>query len=843
MVTEWQKNRAAALEAATPFLEQIYGKLEGNLAIVTKDERDELSSERWFAVDQIESVQQYCSARWDEDVYFSVSVFPTESRVSNTGSQTRVVYVDADTCDPANFRLPPSIEVQTSPGKWHCLWLLDRPTLGTLAAELSAKVSLAHSGEGADKHARDTKILRVPGTTNTKYAEPYTVTASYRDAVYSFENFAATYSDIDLTPPLPAVFGSDFKSEVYTVEQLASLQRYADAVWDRALSELNNEAAKEWGGEGWDNVSFRVACTLIRVVNAPWAHKTFNDAVALMNGSELNDPSFQASDKLLRAERDLNGESLRLPDWAEPYQRLTPPTPSEEVREVLEERIDRAGFTQWYVSVPQNGETERFLLDLISKAQTAGFIEEEVYATVTWSQVWGKAKGSTFTNEGLWLYLTNKDDDLEAVASAIPLPLAGRLKTPPLLSELERQWCRSNPSFPDTYTDWVASTGTDSATVYQRTCAYQILSGVYGDIGFLRDEFGDSRLSLYAMALGDSTTTRKTTAKDRMIAVIRGYEDRSGRIINLTSNATTEALLRALSQANNETRLMWTDEVQSFLDEVGTKKYLTGFLGTLAKVYDGTVDASLRVGQNNGNASAVVTFNFLGIGIREQVAKVLTTENYESGLLPRFVWAVADPPPFTPDAFALTPKRVERSGGFDEYPEIGPMCNHFITTRRKLGEGQPEPVYLTVEAITRMNEMNAVVCDYLRDTQQERYLSAAWGRLFASIRKAAALLALHDGVRDVTLHHALHAIHQGEFWLRDMVRMANEVAASDFDRQVDEMEKYILEAKNHQRTQADLRNKFRGLKYQDYKELLMNLVQRGRVKYDNHAETITAFMI
>lgn len=851
MAKTWQSSRQDALGQIAPFLDLVYSNLTGMLAIVTKDEYGKLNSERWFSMDQLESAIQYCSARWDEDVYFSVSTFPpqaskptTSSRVSTPESRTNVVYADADACEPGNFRLTPSVVLETSPGRWHCLWVLNAPEAGQKVAELSAKVSLAHAAQGCDKHARDTKILRVPGTTNTKYEKAWTVTSEYTGVVYTYDEFAAAYEDVVVN--LPTRTPGNINISVYTPDQLDTLKRYADAVWARARQDLDQEAEKGWNGDGWDNTAYRVACTLARAINTPWARRGQPEAVMLMDESKMNDGAFHAASKLDRAIADVGSDMLHLPEWAEAYQTVELPVVDEALRGPLEERIERAGFNQTYTSVPPNrDEAHKWVVTLIQNARDAGFTNEEVYAIVQWASVFNMG---VFTREGLWLYLTGMQaDDLQAVIDNIPLPQGGVSwhNIPPILTEAERSWCLANPAFPDVYTAWVASTNTDAASVYSRTLAFVLLSCVYGDIGFLRDPFDDSKLNLYAMVCGDSTLTRKTVALKRMMRVIEDYEMRSGRTINLTSNATAESLNRALAQANGETRIMWTDEIQSFLEEISTKKYLSGFLGNLAKLYDGKVEASLRVGQNNGNTAAELTFNFVGTGIRKHIGDTLTTKNYESGFIPRFVWAIADPPPFSESVMEIGMVNMAQreQDEFNQYSTTADMCNRFIKMRRMLDEAASKPVILNEAATARFNEFSRMATAYLAKSGQQDYLITAMTRLGASLRKAAALLAMHDGTREVGLEHMLHALRQGEYWLRDMVRMANEVAASDFDRQVDEMEQFIVEAKNHQRGVSELRNRFRGLRFQDFNELLLNLTGRGKVKYDRNAETVTAFIV
>ena len=57
------------------------------------------------------------------------------------------------------------------------------------------------------------------------------------------------------------------------------------------------------------------------------------------------------------------------------------------------------------------------------------------------------------------------------------------------------------------------------------------------------------------------------------------------------------------------------------------------------------------------------------------------------------------------------------------------------------------------------------------------------------------------------------------------------------------MEKYILDASKNRRQYSDVRNRFKGLKAQEFQECLTNLIARGRVKSDQKTGIITAFVV
>ena len=170
------------------FFKAIYGDLSGFVNIVTRDpDSREMPAGRWFDTTQMQVMaEKYCiQLRSEEEVYCSVAVFQSkERRASSVGTMANVVWADADTCDPSNFRTQPSIIVQTSPDRWHCWWVLDYPVPVDDASQVAQKIAYAHRDQGCDTGWNASKLLRVPGTTNLKYEQPYKVTATDTGARY-----------------------------------------------------------------------------------------------------------------------------------------------------------------------------------------------------------------------------------------------------------------------------------------------------------------------------------------------------------------------------------------------------------------------------------------------------------------------------------------------------------------------------------------------------------------------------------------------------------------------------------------------------------------------------------
>jgi hypothetical protein len=108
------------------FLESVLGMGAGYATIVTKDGNGQPTVQKFFSYpDEVDEMVAYAGQFEDQDVYFSPILFHEERRIRENAKTVSAVYSDADTCNPDNFRLKPSIITQTSEGRWHAYWVLD----------------------------------------------------------------------------------------------------------------------------------------------------------------------------------------------------------------------------------------------------------------------------------------------------------------------------------------------------------------------------------------------------------------------------------------------------------------------------------------------------------------------------------------------------------------------------------------------------------------------------------------------------------------------------------------------------------------------------------------------
>ena len=107
------------------------------------------------------------------NVYYSVIPRRERRGVADACGSAPAPWADFDEGAPEALPLPPSIVVETSPGKYQALWLLKNPCNNLAEVEdINRAIAALHN---ADANACDrARVLRLPGFQNLKYEDrPY----------------------------------------------------------------------------------------------------------------------------------------------------------------------------------------------------------------------------------------------------------------------------------------------------------------------------------------------------------------------------------------------------------------------------------------------------------------------------------------------------------------------------------------------------------------------------------------------------------------------------------------------------------------------------------------------
>ena len=197
-------------------------------------------------------------------IFFCVNETDLKGRSAGNVTRVRALFADFDDYDPLrefNYELVPSFVVESSPGKYHCYWLLDdelpleqfKPLQKLLAAKLSSDPSINNLD----------RVLRVPGFTHQK-GDPFTVQIIEQSGVrYTVEQLCNWLGYNSETNSLPTA--AEPVTVVYENDDPGAMAQFSDLI-----SQL------ESAGEGERNNTLnRVAFTAFGMVRAGRLYKGF----------------------------------------------------------------------------------------------------------------------------------------------------------------------------------------------------------------------------------------------------------------------------------------------------------------------------------------------------------------------------------------------------------------------------------------------------------------------------------------------------------------------------------------------------------------------------------------
>lgn len=742
------------------FLSLIWGSCAGFAPIVTKDyETGALTEEKFYNYpEDLRHLNRFLATVMTEDVYFSPLIFDKPRRLKENAREASVVYADADTCQPEDFRVEPSWKVETSPGRWHCYWVLDDVYSADQVSEVAHKIALAHQHQGCDISGwHKTKLLRVPGTTNTKYGKPFVVTAHSTGAIYSLFELDSAYEDI----------------EIPTVYERANLE-IPDS-WP-ALAPLLDRIPVE--SEAAD------------LYQSPWQV----DANGQSNRSERRWALL-----------------VRLRDMGFTPQEAAVITYSSKVSKFRDEGRPIEQLFEYEV-------TKAYADSIV--ADLSGLSEVPSEPSEADDSVHDKGPGERGANEGAHKELGFGEYEF--------------------LTEEERRFLPR--SIVDDYVEWVA-TRTDSPAPYQIANGLMILSAALSDCAFIAPNMGRMDLNLWVMILGDTTTTRKSTSRDLMLTALHALEGSAiGYPVDIGSDPTRESLQRVLVERDGKTSLIHKDEVHGYFKEQKSKMYQAGTVEFFTDVYGGWVPVRIRNDREDKTSGQRASTKFLMhfMGVPSEVASALSIDYFKSGFLARFIYVTATAAPDIDET-------VRESEAFDDSGnEIDPGLTSFIrkVTSARLAakrSGGAWRIKMTDEANVRWNKFKVDMGLAVKGQRFEEIVEPARQRLAFSVWKVAALIALGSQEREISLQHILKAISYAEDWFQNLIKLATQISASEWEAFCDDVEKVATSAGKVR--YSTVARRFPGKRPRELQDAVASLVAQGRIRSVGDASTGNQYLV
>ena len=192
-------------------------------------------------------------------------------------------------------------------------------------------------------------------------------------------------------------------------------------------------------------------------------------------------------------------------------------------------------------------------------------------------------------------------------------------------------------SFVGEYKEW-AKVATDAPEVYHEVSCFIALSAVISQGLSLELPYNNNfRPNLWALLLGDSTLSRKTTSMNMAMDLVTDLDPE----LILASDGSAEGLLSGLAGRPKRVSIFFKDEVSGFFDSINRKDYLAGFPETLTKLYD-VPKVLPRLLRKETITVTEPYFIFFGGGIRDKVYNLVNDDYIISGFLPRFIVVSSD---------------------------------------------------------------------------------------------------------------------------------------------------------------------------------------------------------
>jgi hypothetical protein len=399
-----------------------------------------------------------------------------------------------------------------------------------------------------------------------------------------------------------------------------------------------------------------------------------------------------------------------------------------------------------------------------------------------------------------------------------------------LLSDPERAMIADHRTWVEDYVSWASNKVAKQNAPYDRMNAWAILSASFCDTAFIPRRNGAEGLNLYMMTLGETTTGKSQALKlmrtvlDEVFSADLGY--------NLGGNASPNALGEKLIERDGKVSMFSKDEAHGLFKQWSNQDWTTGMMEDLALLYDGTVPPMLRVGKKEISKVAKTFFIMHLMGTPLEMTRALNREMFKSGFLARFMWAIGEPRTLTKDAV-----REQDSDGTEIRLGFEPMARQwsaeFAESKRKLRAESGSlsvPITITDGAASRLTEAKWALANLIKKSDPNwDIINPSMVRMGVTLRKCTALLTAVDGRTESDVADVLKALEYVEEWVKNLLIVAEQISASDFERNCDEVEAYVKSRDDKVKLEV-VNRRFKAWRVRDLQEAIGALKSQGRIK-------------
>jgi hypothetical protein len=189
------------------------------------------------------------------DVYYCTQLFTRPERKKEWAGACPTSWADLDHCHPDELLIPPTITIESSPGRWQALWVYKEAIDPAQAEDVNRRIAYYHRAKGADTSGWDlTQVLRVPYTNNYKYNSPTAITVPIVN-VTKATNDRYTFEDFNVYPQVKGYEYSEIpypeEGNLAVLEPEAILDKYRHRLSPVLYNLYQVEPDEDWSKNLW----------------------------------------------------------------------------------------------------------------------------------------------------------------------------------------------------------------------------------------------------------------------------------------------------------------------------------------------------------------------------------------------------------------------------------------------------------------------------------------------------------------------------------------------------------------------------------------------------------------
>lgn len=405
-----------------------------------------------------------------------------------------------------------------------------------------------------------------------------------------------------------------------------------------------------------------------------------------------------------------------------------------------------------------------------------------------------------------------------------------------LLTDEERAYLKTRPTFVDHVVGVAEGEGYDQFN-YFRAIGWNMLSMSLGLRGAVPVSGTHShKLNLWQIIPGWSGTG-KSVAFNMLQSVLKTVMHDNREVpYDLGADSSIQGLHTSLLQRDGLPSQFATDEASGWFKKLKAGDgWMIGVEDALANWFMGNVPPSSKVRlQELRGKSATTSFNLFMLATPDMLLETLDRGQFKTGFLARMLWTFGEPREITSDSFDLFNDSFEEAVEVLELPKpLRNLSADLVTIRASFAK--PVMVKPTPETRKKFKGVYEKVHYSLVGHKDWDIIEPALTRHMESMLKAAALCAMYRGDTVIEEEDALHAILAVENWLKNLVRVAEQVGDGDFQKRCAEAEAYIRQL-GGSATATKIYHRFGNWITRDAKEIdnvLTYLTQAGIVNRDD----------